>query len=107
MAMSESLVAEVVGYSITRDGTVVVTVTCPTCKVERGRYAGRPRTHTHGWTRTSGEDGGERAPHCGRRGVPGYALRWPGGVPADAAAALLEREHESAARQSRAVAHAG
>jgi hypothetical protein len=97
----------VVSHSVTRDGTVVVTVKCPTCKVERGRYAGRPKTHTHGWTRTSGEDGGERAPHCLNRRSPSYALHWPGGVPADAAAALLERQHEGAAKRARRLAHAG
>lgn len=99
--------AEVVGYSITRDGTVVVTVMCPTCKVQRGRTAGRPKTHVHGWTRTSGEDGGERSPHCLSRRSPSYALHWLGGVPADAAAALLERQHESVAKRARRLAHAG
>lgn len=99
--------AEVVGYSITGEGTVVVTVACPTCKVERGRNAGSAKTHVHGWTRTSGEDGGSRAPHCGTDSAPSYVLHWEGGVPVDAAAALLERQHESAARHARRLSHAG
>lgn len=89
--MSRALRAEVVGYSITPAGVVLVTVRCPTCKVARGRSAGTPKTHTHGWSRPGGKDGGDRAAHCANLDAPPYSLYWPGGAPVDVVAALEGR----------------
>lgn len=101
--------AEVISYSVTLGpfGVVVgVAVSCPNgCTEGRGRHA-RPKLHHHGWTRTSGTDGGERSAHCTGPHARGYDLFWPSGVPADAVAALLEQEYEEALRCARKAAHA-
>lgn len=91
--------AYVVAHSIrTVLGEVVVgvTVTCPNgCTEGRGRSL-RPRLHHHGWTRTHGTDGGDRAAHCSRSRAGGYRLHWPGGVPAEVTEALEARYARSA-----------
>lgn len=79
--------AEVVAHSVQPSGAVIVTVTCPNgCKAGPRRDS-KPKTHTHGWTRVAGEDGGERAAHC-LNSTRGYSLHWAGGPPPEAVAAL-------------------
>lgn len=82
--------------SVLGEVVVGVSVVCPNgCTEGRGRTL-RPRLHHHGWTRTSGSDGGDRAAHCSSDRATGYRLHWPGGVPAEVAEALEARYARSA-----------
>jgi hypothetical protein len=85
------------GISVVLGEVVVgVTVLCPNGCTEGRRGTLRPRRHSHGWTRTHGSDGGDRAAHCAAAGATGYRLHWPGGVPADVTEALEARYARSA-----------
>ena len=85
--------------SLTWAGLVIgVAVECPNgCTEGRSR---RPKLHHHGWTPLRGTDGGDKVAHCGTEDGHGYRLYWPGGVPADVTAALIEQQNEQAVRRA-------